>query len=757
MGATGEMTQDEVLGTLLKDTGLTYRYLDEKTVTIVPVAEAVESQASMPDRAAASENAGKSPERAKEAQKSTSFWDRFRLAQADTQNSATTREPGAETGAPEKLTLEEVIVTAQKREQALLDVPMAISAITGAELQDRGVDSFQELSFTVPDLRVHQVLPGQNTLALRGIGTAGGSMPLVGVYLDEIAASGPGPRALDLRTTDLQRVEVLHGPQGTLYGQGSAAGTVRFITREPSFDGFGFTSTVGASVTQDGSPSEKFTGVVNMPVVDKVFALRMAGTYENSGGWIDLPAASKEDINSAELMNVRVKGLLNIGDAVSLTGSVVVHRNEVDSPDGGESITGEAYRPPFAPTLDQPTENDYELYALTGKVDFGAAELLSATSYYDNRLDSLYSTPSGTNHRLFQERDRDKVFNQEVRFASTGDARFNWTIGAFFRDSSYAQDLLIVRQTNAAGATTVQNLNVPARDESKSWSYFANASYQLSDKFELGAGARYFDDSRLNPLLAGGQRAEFHSFDPRVYLSYAITDDVKTYASAAKGFRSGGFNAATAFRPQFEPDEVYSYEAGLKFSAWQARVNGEVAVYYSEYEDMQLITPVPGLTLTYLGNVGKAEIKGFDWSLTFALTDTTTFGTYGTVVDNEVVEIPAGSALRVGDPLNYVADYNYAVFMQQGFHWSNEVAGLFRIDYSEKDKAQFAARNLNLVDESEVISILYARLGAAWERFSVDLYADNILNDRDRVAPNIVGFASRPRPRTYGVQVTLNF
>jgi iron complex outermembrane recepter protein len=745
-GAVGELTTDEAFARILAGTGLTYRYLDDKTITILPVGDRVPAQAVQAQASS-------------EQESRKSFWQRLHLAQTDIDKSTVT---ATETGSTEESTeLTEIVVTAQLRKQSIYDVPMAITSLRGAQLQDRGIDTLQELSFAVPELRVHQVLPGQNTLALRGIGAAGGSMPLVGVYLDDIAASGPGPRALDVRTMDLERVEVLHGPQGTLYGQGSAAGTVRFITKSPSFGAAQFTSALDASFTQDGSPSQRFIGVANLPVVDQKFGLRVAGTYENTGGWIDLPAAGRKDINDADLFNVRVKGLWNVTPAVSLAGTVIVHRNDVGSQDGGEDSQGNAYRPPFASTLEQPTTNDYQLYGLTGNADLGGVELLSATSYYDNRLDSIYSTPFGANHRQFQERDRDKVFNQEIRLSSAGDGPLSWTVGAFYRDSKFAQDLLLVRQTNAAGVTTVQNLNTPAYDRSQSWSYFVNASYQLSERFEVGAGARYFDDRRVNPLVAG-QRAKFHSFDPRVFLSYEIVDGLKAYASAAKGFRSGGFNSITAFRPQFEPDEVYSYEAGVKFSALQSRITGEMAAYYSEYEDMQLITPISGLALTYLGNVGKAEVKGLDWSLTVAVTDSTSLGTYGTVVDDEVVEIPAGSALRIGDPLNYVADYNYSLFAQQRFPWTSAVDGVFRVEYSEKGKAQFAARNLNLpdsvrVNESGVIGILYARLGASWERFSLDLYADNILNDRDRVAPNIVGFASRPRPRTFGVLATASF
>ena len=220
-------------------------------------------------------------------------------------------------------TLEEIIVTAQRREQRILDVPMSITALTGDALTRQGATSLLDIASRVPGLSTSQFSAGQNRVQLRGISSLQG-LPTVGAYLDEtsinvnVQGGGASPTfGADIRFIDLDRVEVLRGPQATLYGEGSMGGTIRYITRDPDLQksSFGFESVAGG--VEDGSELYRANVVVNMPVAEDVFALRFAGGYERSPGWIDYTAIGKEDANDATAKTARLKALWKISDAFS--------------------------------------------------------------------------------------------------------------------------------------------------------------------------------------------------------------------------------------------------------------------------------------------------------------------------------------------------------------------------------------------------------------------------------------------------------
>src|SRR5688572_16246812 len=183
------------------------------------------------------------------------------------------------------LMVEEVIVTAQKRSQRLVDVPVAITAIGGEELAQKGLTSIQDISFAVPGMALREDGPGSYQIFMRGLSNQYGSDALVGVYLDEAPLSLTGFDQLDSRALDLERVEVLKGPQGTLYGQGSVAGAIRYITKAPQLDEFGGSIEAQESFITDGDSHEVITGVLNAPIVKDVFGIRIAATLEEGGGW----------------------------------------------------------------------------------------------------------------------------------------------------------------------------------------------------------------------------------------------------------------------------------------------------------------------------------------------------------------------------------------------------------------------------------------------------------------------------------------
>ena len=201
--------------------------------------------------------------------------------------------------------LEEIVVTAQKRMERLIDVPMAITAVTGVEIERRGVSSLQRSSVFSARAIPGAMGPGQERIQIRGVSTSNG-LPTVGQYLDEMPISiDDNTQSLGLRLIDMERIEVLRGPQGTLYGEGSMGGTIRYLTAKPDLTRFGGSFEAQAGAVTDGDTAWRVNGVVNLPVVKDRAGLRVVAGYEDTGGWIDSLVTGQENVNAARIFTIR--------------------------------------------------------------------------------------------------------------------------------------------------------------------------------------------------------------------------------------------------------------------------------------------------------------------------------------------------------------------------------------------------------------------------------------------------------------------
>ncbi len=652
----------------------------------------------------------------------------------------------------------EIVVTAQQREQRLIEVPITINAFGATELQQRGINNLQDLAYNVPEMNVFSAMPGQAQVVLRGISPSGGNLPLVGVYQDEVAVDGPNGQQLDLRPLDVKRVEVLNGPQGTLYGQGSAGGTIRFVTNDPVIGRTSLTASAELWGTKEGAASGRLTATTNLPISDMA-ALRISGVYEKIGGWIDAPNAGRTNINDGRLFEVRIKGLLNLSDDISLLPMIDIHRNRSGSVSNGEDENYNIIFPEFMQNTVQPVSNDFDLYSLTANVRLGGVRLLAVGSIYRNDMDGGFFNRFGALARVFTYANRNRARTGEVRLSSDSSNSWKWTAGIFYRNAEFSAVNTLVQTgsyTGAIGATV--NLPFNTAYDTNSWSFYGNTSYQISDRLEIGGGLRYFMDSQTSPAANGQLEADFHSLDPRIYAVYKLARDWSVYASAAKGFRSGGFNAVNASFPQaFGPEDVWSYEVGTKFSALDRLVSGEISGFISRYSDMQTGVIALSVGLGYTGNVGRAHIKGLDWNLRLAPARWLTLGTTGALVDTRVVESAPASGYQVGDRLSFIPKFNAGAFVEAQAPLSDEVRGTFRIDYNRRGASLFTQRTANLFAENDTLNLLNTRLGLSWKRFDVQLFAENILNDRGRTAPNPLVFSTRVVPRSIGIKGAASF
>lgn len=769
-GIVGAFLPDVALSRLLAHTNLGYKFINNRTVSIL---SAIRPRASVGMKSAGAEAQFATSEPEDLPEDLPNVTDK-KLMIADV-----SAEHGVRSETRLK-DLDEVVVSAQKREQNVLDVPLSIVVVGSDELQQREISSLEDLASAVPDL-AYAKAGNSYVFEIRGISNIVGPSPAVGMYIDEAAVTAVnGGAQVNPVTYDLERVEVLRGPQGTLYGEGSVGGTVRFITKSPNLNQFAVDSEVAALFTEGGDPSQRINAVVNVPLIDNQLGIRVAGTFEHDGGWINEPAADERHVNGQDLTNVRVKALWQPISDFSVSAMAILNRNDrgMDYSDVGSPST---YTQIFNLSTTPRLRSDYELYSLTATYGFSsAAQIVNTVSFlsssapmWENGNQAFQLTPPGNppyQYYIPYQNLTSRLLTDELRLTSVGSGRWQWTVGAFYRHLQGNNDYPFFyfglqsppgTPLPASGGATAGNSLF------KSWSAFGDASYQLSDRFTVGAGARYFQDTQDSDDLVAltRQTGRFHSTDPRVYAQFKLTPGVNLYTSAAKGFRSGGSNGPSA--PTFNPESVWTYELGSKMSVWESRVRLDTAVFWSNYNDYQIfgIDPTNGHSLTFNG--GKARIKGIESSLTWQLLPKWSLGASGDYLDGKFIENNAeGSAYAVGDTIDLVPRYQFTLTGQHDFSWLGK-PGLVRLDYSQQGPESYRNRYINgpggpspwFHSESDIIRLLgfHASLHLN-DDLRVGFFAQNLLNDQGFTSPYwYIGQGIRSRPRTFGIEFSTNF
>lgn len=696
--------------------------------------------------------------------------------------------------------LVEVVVTAQKREEKLRDVPFSVSAVTAEALETRGINDAIDLAKVVPSLGAYQVSPGQNLLTIRGISTWRGDSALVGTYLDEIPLAGGvkigDSSGLDVRAFDLARVEVLKGPQGTLFGEGAIGGVIRYITNDPELDGFGANLKGAYFGTRDGEGSSEYSGMVNAPLIDDVLGLRVAGSYQNHGGWIKNVSTGEHDFNDDESTDVRAKMLYNVTDRLTLTGLVQVHRMTFD----GQNIVNvlpygnSEFQQSVFPDFPTNGYNRFELYNLTASLDLGFATLLSSTSYNNLRVSNSFGwvsqiipgegeAPGGGWEVLIPPSPGKQTnFGEEIRLASNGNGPFTWLIGANYKDTD--TDILSAGDNPVAVYFKVSDdPSVPlvtenyggftARITSEAMAAFADASYKFWDRLELGGGVRYFEEDRRRVdhdrlgELTGDSLGNFQKTTYRVFARYRLDDRINLYANTATGFRSGGFNipAAVAFGApgSYEPEESIFYEVGAKTFWLQGRVNFDLAYYDGRYRDQVQANfrfDDEGHGYGYLANAGDATITGVEFALDVMPIRDLRIGLSGNIPETKFTKTSPSAPVLPGDPIDFVPEFEYVFSADYDFQWSSNVEGFMGLNATWKGEQQNTNRDSGIgyvINIGPELTFIDARIGAEFDGYRVTLFGRNLSDERGVLFPEFSGIRPQARPRQIGFSVEKDF
>ncbi len=524
--------------------------------------------------------------------------------------------------------LEEVIVTAERRETNLQDTPIAITALNASALEERDVDSIRDLAGQIPNLSISRVTISHTTqtYSLRGVGESDPIQePVLAVYVDDVYL----PRQLGsmIEFNDLERLEVLRGPQGTLYGRNSSAGALRIITRDPD-DEFRLKAELGYG---DYDATE-VRGLVSGPLLEDRLAGSLSYIHYRRDGVTENPTLGR-DVNRISLDSVRGKLRWTPGQDldVQLTINALRDRSDtrgyvpVDQP-------GDGFDPRVTYSEVDPKQDlDQISGALRVRYDVTPAlEIKSVSSYGGFNLNPVNYDNDG--EAALKQKNlihyNDQYYTQELQLNGAFE-RLTFSTGLFYLHERFYVKRDGYTRTNNVTPFTYNFLRAKNVTNTDAYALFGEATFKVTDALSLTAGLRYtveekefvFDNKTLNidgavtgQSIAGEADAEWDAKTPKLSLQYAWTPDLLTYLTYSKGFKAGGFdNRATrldlATLP-FDPENVASYEAGLKSDFFERRLRANLAVFYNDYTDLQVSFYDPVYAGSRRGNAGQAHTYG---------------------------------------------------------------------------------------------------------------------------------------------------
>jgi iron complex outermembrane receptor protein len=705
----------------------------------------------------------------------------------------------------------EIVVTAQKRSQVLIDVAQSVSVVSSATLENQGATNFSDYLKNVPSLQLVQGTPGQGRLVLRGVNT-GGVASTVAVYIDETpfgsstGLANGSELAGDFDTFDIGRIEVLRGPQGTLYGASSLGGLLKFVTNAPSTAGFEGKVLGGLEFTDGGSTSYRGAGMINIPL-GETLAFRASGSYRKQGGYVDSIGTAgsnvRKDINDFDNYGGRASLLWKPDTSLSIRLSALFQNINADTSNFVESdaatltplyggLTQSEYIPQFS-------NIKYRLYNGTVEYDFGPATLTSATGY-SQQLQSFRADYSanlalvlGGAYAYFDQQTENRKWTQELRLASNGGDFIEWLVGGYYTNEKGG----IFQNLGTAVPGTLTPIALPfdlavysldSRYEEVAG--FANATVHLSPWFDIDLGGRYSHNSQratqvTNGILLGASVIDDLKSSDNVF-TYSVAPKIKfgkqasIYARIAKGYRPGGPNVIPVGAPAgtpttYQPDTVTSYEIGVKGDTADRSASIEAALYHIDWSNIQLAAVVNGFGVNVNGasaDVDGAEITatlrptaGFVTSVNFALNDAKLSG------DTDPLVVGAVK----GDRLPFTP--KYAVSVNADYQWDFGADNTASIGGSVRSLSQQSANydpaylaTFGHFARVRGYAVVDLRAGLSFGRYAINAYVNNLTNSGGITAvQNLLGVAGLPRnvnsavgtsvlrPRTFGFNLTAGF
>ncbi|MGL5838025.1 MAG: TonB-dependent receptor [Sphingorhabdus sp.] len=711
---------------------------------------------------------------------------------------------------------QEIIVTAQRRSESVQDVPIAITALSGEALQDAGIQDTENLSALTPGLLVQRSVVGQ--IRIRGIGNENYTIagdPGVAVHSDGVYVARAAAGLFDL--FDVERVEVLRGPQGTLYGRNATGGVINVIPNKPDdeFEGH-------MSASYGNYDAVRLDGAINVPV-SETFALRFAALGNFRDGFTrntNADAASRGfgRLDSKDVFALRAQAgntdnsdfqvrlaFEYLKDDSNLPAYKYLNRpTALPTSDFGGGA--QAFTRPFLRTVNQGFErfipgtgrsvgSDADIFktiqtglSLHMSYDFGGATLSSISAFRDTKFNWLND---GDGADIFYvnyiQQDATKQYSQELQLSGGSDS-LEWLIGGYyFRESGDS----FIALPFPFGGNLPFYITIDGTAKTKALAAFGELRWKPTDALTLTLGGRYSDEKReaayryeINfgaPFIANPDLEDkFNAFTPRAVVNYAITDDINIYASATRGFKSGGFNLL-AIQPGFAPEKLWSYEGGIKTSFDGGRGFANATVFYTDYKNVQ-VQQIVNLQ-SVLTNAAAATIKGAE--LEFGYSQPIGWEAGGTVAyldakydrfctgDPTQPAAPISPGCNAANPIDLTGNRfprapKWTLSSYIGYIADLGGSGTLgaRVDLRYQSLTYFTQFNRPLISQ-EGYSLINGRV--TWtdesEKYSISVWGNNLTNktyfsevlESGAFNPQLVGQGYVAPPRTYGVTASVNF
>ena len=695
--------------------------------------------------------------------------------------------------------LEEVVVTALKRgTSSVVEASAAIDVVTGSEIEDMGANSIEDFLQMSPGVSLDAGSEnGQTSIQIRGVNSPFGAST-VGFYMDDLPYSLIRINTLpSVPVFDLEQVEVLRGPQGTLYGAGSAGGVVVVKTQNPEMNEFGGKLDLSFGDTEGGGSSYVTSAAINVPLIDDVLAARAVVTWQDDNGWADDAFSGEKNVNDSDKLDARLKVLFEPTEDLSMTFLAAVSRSDsfgmgTVTDESGDTFSVDpfiditVFPPIFIPNGGDVSETavNYEQYGFTVSYDFGGFSVFNALSYIDLDIYRPFFYSASIND------SNSESFVNEFRLSSNGDGRFNWLFGVFYRDTEETTTVL----RPPLPVVTVDDVLT-----SEQLSFFGEVSYEvIEEKLTVSAGVSVFDDEvvydigytpNFAPLGFVDQTLENDTdlVSPQATISYHHSEDSTLFFRWAEGFRSGVFDSGTSiilnrlalmdptFDGRVNAEEITSYELGYKTEFMDGDGYFEVVLFRNELENTQQlgILPLPalgpGAASGTVFNAGDARSQGFELLVNVSPVDglDLSFSTTHTDANltEDVIQADGQTTYPDGTPLTLVPSWTVSGSASYAWDvsasWQAVVSGNVQ-HTSKKTLAQPLAPGI--VGDSTTLLNLRAEVGP--EDWSVYAFINNVTDEDGAVTPfetflagNPTGgrFANRYQPRTYGLGVRYSY
>jgi outer membrane receptor protein involved in Fe transport len=769
-GVIGRYTVADALNALLRGTGLRYKAMNENTVslqTIKPSPQTTQTPAAPQSSLA--------------------------LAQADS-----TQRPHPEATAvssdTEKSGIGEIVVTAQKRKERLQDVPVAVTAVDAESLVESNQIRLQDYYTNVPGLSVTPFSQTQQGISIRGVTTAGSTTPTVGVMVDDVPYGsstllGGGPAVPDIDPGDLARIEVLRGPQGTLYGVSSIGGLLKFVTIDPSTDGVSGRVQAGTSNTYNSAGlGYNVRGSINVPVTNDL-AIRASAFTREDPGYIDNPVLHIDGVNEDHAYGGRLSALWKPERDVSLKVNALfqdVKGNGNADVDVGPGL-GDLQQNYPAGTGEY--ERKFQAYSATLNAKLGSADFTSLTGYnvnqFSNSLDyTAYlggpggpaQTRYGVLASLLAEQNKTDKFSEEVRVAIPFGSVADWLVGAFYthENSQFGEQALATDPVSGRVAGLL--IDNPFPTTYQEYAAFTDVTVHLSNRFDVQFGGREshitqtYMQTESGPLLptpyvVPKRSSSAGAFTYLVTPRFEMTPDVMIYARLASGYRAGAPNAPPDVPRQSNPDKTQQYELGSKVSLLDHKLFLDASIYYIDWKDIQIGLFDSASGEYYQGNAGRAKSQGAELSAELRPYESLTVSAWVAWNDAVLREPFPPSAPSTygmaGDRLPFSARFTSNMAVEQQFSIANGFTGLAggNVSYVGSRVGEFTASAQR--QDYPGYTKLDLHAGAKFELWTISLYVNNATDRRAALYGGLGGFPAYAfnyiQPRTVGLSVVKTF